>query len=257
MKVIAYCALRYGKEYLGYAIRSVINDVSEFHVLYAMNPSHGHDSSLPCPDTESELLEIAVQAAGHKLQWHEGTWTQEGQQRDSIHQYAPDADVILNVDSDEIWKVNIPHAIEYLSKQNVRRVRIPMIHFYRSFRTAVVNDPAYPERIIFPKADNNETTYRPIVDDIGKLTYVQPHICHMGYCQRAETIRYKLSIHGHYNEFRTSADDYVNNYYLNTSRMTDLHPVGSEYWNLEGVNSMDWMPAFMAEHPNWNKDIVT
>jgi hypothetical protein len=103
MKVIGYTALRYGADYLGYAIRSIIDQVDEHHILYATRPSHGHASDVPCPETEDQLHEIAWQAAGSKLRWHRGDWTYEGQQRNSILQFAPDADCIISVDSDEIY----------------------------------------------------------------------------------------------------------------------------------------------------------
>jgi hypothetical protein len=32
---------------------------------------------------------------------------------------------------------------------------------------------------------------------------------------------------------------------MNTDRTTDLHPVGSEYWNTETVD----IPEFMQDHP--------
>lgn len=255
-KVIAYTALLYGKAYLEYAIKSVIDHVDEYHVLYALNPSHGH-SGAPSPETEIELLEIAAKAAGNKLHWHEGRWTQEGQQRDTILELAGNADAIINLDSDEIWSVNLPHAIEQLARENVRRVRIPMIHYYRSFYNGIPYDPAYPERITFPKVkDNSETTYRPVLDTGGNLTYVMPHINHFGYCQSADLIRYKLSIHGHKNELRMSAEDYVNQIYLDEKRVTDLHPVGSEFWNITRVNPMDWLPEFMQDHPYYGLEFV-
>ena len=94
MKVIGYTALHYGRDYLGYAIRSVIDAVEEYHVLYTSQGSHGHRSQAHCPDTRLELFEIAEAAAGAKLRWHEGSWLWEGQQRDAIFEYAPDADVL-------------------------------------------------------------------------------------------------------------------------------------------------------------------
>jgi len=100
IKVVGYTALHYGCDYLSYAIRSVINTVSEFHVLYTDKPSHGSRSDAVCPDSEQELHELAWQAAGSKLRWHYGTWLHEGEQRNSIYDYAPNADVIICADSD-------------------------------------------------------------------------------------------------------------------------------------------------------------
>ena len=252
MKTIAYTALHYGSEYLASAIRAAVNYVDEWHCLYTPHPSHGHNSSAICPDTETDLHEIAWQAAGSKLRWHVGNWHYEGQQRNSIHQYAPDADAILIVDSDEIYSEklleNVASLIQLTSGYTgYRTLRLPFVHFYRDFRHAVIHDPAYPQRVIFPHVQNTSD---------ATWDAHEGSVAHMGYCQSAETIRYKLSIHGHKSELRCSADAYVDSIYLNEQRWTDLHPVGSEYWNAEVVNPFDYLPYWMADHPNCVKDIV-
>lgn len=243
-KVIAYCALHYGCDYLGYAIRSVIDHVDEMWILYSPHGSHGSQTTLPCPDSERDLEAIADKAAGKKLRWVTGDWRYENEQRESIYQFAPDADVILVVDSDEIWPETAIKAA--LGWYGVRYLRMPMVHFYRSFHSAVIHDPAYPVRVIFPTELTGETTQ-------GRI---YGHIAHMGYCQRSEVIRYKMHIHGHKGELRCSPDEYVDNYYLNLNRTHDLHPVGSEYWNPEPVNPMDYLPSYMALHPYFNLDLV-
>lgn len=250
MKVISYTALHYGKEYLYYAIRSVIDHVDEHHILYSPVGSHGSRTDRPCPDTRGELIGEATRAAGDKLRWHDGYWDYEGQQRDSIYQYAPDADVILVVDADEIWPE--PLVCWATDRDNpcgrimTRRFRAPMVHFWRSFHRAVLHDPAYPERIIMPGW-------------FGKLTenpYTssdQPPICHMGYAQRPELVEYKQRTHGHIGEWRK--DDWFNTVFM-TNAQTNCHPVGSEYWNPEPVDPADYMPAFMREHPYWDLPVI-
>src|SRR3990167_6751416 len=178
MKVIGYTALHYGRDYLGYAIRSVIDAVEEYHVLYTSQGSHGHRSQAHCPETRLELFEIAEAAAGAKVRWHEGSWLWEGQQRDAIFEYAPDADVVLVLDADEIWSEELIETIARLPAENapVRTLRLSMIHFWRSFHRAIMHDPAWPERVIFPKAS-------PI--DSGTFSLSFPGvISHMGYAQR-------------------------------------------------------------------------
>src|SRR5574342_223323 len=105
MKTDAYTALLYGSDYLAYAIRSVIDYVDEYHVIYdaSGSGSHGSKTDRTCPDSRETLYALADGAAGHKLRWHDGTWPYEGAQRDAIHEYAPDADVILVLDADEVW----------------------------------------------------------------------------------------------------------------------------------------------------------
>ncbi len=105
MKVIGYTALLYGADFLNHAIRSIIDDVDSYVILYSAHGSHGHKTDAVCPDTRDELYEIAYNAAGDKLRWFDGNWDYEGQQRDSIFQIAPDADVIhIDIDPAEVSK---------------------------------------------------------------------------------------------------------------------------------------------------------
>src|SRR5689334_10084788 len=131
MKVVGFTALHYGRDYLAYAIRSIIDHIDEYHVAYTAIGSHGHRTDVKCPETRDELYAIASAAAGSKLRWHDGEWPYEGAQRDSIHEYAPDADVIVVLDSDEIWSEGllpyILHSPGYL-QVNVQQWRLPIIH---------------------------------------------------------------------------------------------------------------------------------
>lgn len=247
LKVISYTALLYGKDYLGYAIRSVIDHVEEHHILYSPIGAHGHRTDTPCPETRDELYAIAQSAAGDKLRWHDGNWEHEGLQRDSIFEYAPDADVILVVDADEIWPSglarNMTDGIDYGFFP--RNVRLPMIHMWRSFWKGILHDPAHPIRVICPKKNEGELNFSDLVG----------HIVHLGYAQRPEIVNYKQLTHGHKGEWRKDID-WFNERFMNPAAVTDLHPVGSEYWNVETVNPLDYLPPFMAMHPYFDKDVI-
>lgn len=252
MKVIGYTALRYGADYLGWAIRSVIDALDEYHVLYATRPSHGHWSDVPCPESEDQLHQIAWEAAGAKLRWHRGDWIQEGQQRDSILQFAPDADVIISVDSDEIYQ---PKLVERILKYSggvtnsippFRYLRVPFIHYWRSFHRCVLHDPAYPARVTFPRIDARygDAAWYPSAGVVN----------HMGYATRPEIVAYKWQIHGHLAELRKDCD-WFNDVFM-ANRQTDCHPVGSEFWNPEPVHPLDYMPSWMAGHPFFNLTVI-
>lgn len=246
MKVIAYTALRYGRDYLAYAIQSIIDSVDEYHVLYAVTPSHGHNDPTPCPETREELYEIAHNVAGAKLRWHDGQWAHEGMQRDSIYEYAPDADVILVLDADEIWSEKLVRTIlQYSSPPPVHHLRLGMIHFWRSFHRAIMHDPALPVRVIYPVVKSP-------VEYTENNWNIFPPICHMGYAQRPEIVGYKMKIHGHKNELRPGwfEDTFLPN------RQYDCHPVGSEYWNPETVNPWDFLPSFMKAHPYAKLEVI-
>jgi len=257
-KIIAYTALHYGKDYLSWAIRSIIDYVDEYYVLYSALGSHGYRTSVPCPETRADLYPIAQKAAGDKLRWIDGNWSHEGEQRDAIHTVCPDADVILVLDADEIWNLEtvalITSSIPHSSWQ---RVRLPMIHFWRSFNRAILHDPAYPERVIYPRLGGDKTETITSVTALTSDGFVKRQlgpICHMGYAQRPQIVNYKLLTHGHRGQFRTDCDWFNDKFMANAQQNT--HPVGSEYWNPELVNPLDYMPAFMEDHPYLDEEVI-
>lgn len=247
MKVVGFTCLHYGKDYLEWAIRSVIDHVDEHWCVYSPIGSHGHHTDRPCPDTREELYVAAQRGAGDKLRWFEGTFRHEGEHRGMIHTLAPDADVILVVDADEIWPlglaealINQPNGVSYPG-----RLRLPIIHYWRSFYRAIIHDPAFPVRVIYPKAD------------MGEMTFILPKespINHMGYAQRPEIVEYKQHTHGHKGEWRK--DDWFNTIFMDETRRTDLHPVGSQYWDYEDIDPWRYLPDFMREHPYANREII-
>lgn len=241
MEIVASVCLHYGADFLNHAIRSIIDDVDEVIVLYSPTGSHGHQTHIPCPDTKDELYDIAYAAAGDKLRWFDGQWQYEGQQRDSIFDIVPDADVIVVIDSDEVYPPGLLNAaIEGTKDSGVRDVRLPFVHFYRSMKQAILHDPAYPVRLIYPKNKTGAETFTPD----QSLPILARSVLHYGYSQRSEIVRYKLLTHGHANEFRRDCD-WFNDIFMNTNRTTDLHPVGSNEWNIETVD----VPEFMQDHP--------
>lgn len=250
MNVVAFTALLYGRDYLAWAIRSVIDHVQEYHVAYSPIGAHGHRTPIPCPETRDELYAIASAAAGDKLRWHDGEWPYEGAQRDSIYEYAPDADVIVVLDADEIWH---PALIEWAAnpldgdgQTRGRIVRIGMIHYWRSFHKAILHDPASPVRVIYPKALGGEGTL--------DSRHIKQVISHMGYAQRPEIVQYKQLTHGHRNEWRKDVDWFRDKFMANAQ--TDTHPVGSEYWNPERVDPLDYMSRWMQDHPYYHMQVI-
>lgn len=241
MKIVASVCLHYGKCFLNHAIRSIIDDVDEVIVLYSATGSHGHQTAIPCPETREELYEIAYQAAGEKLRWYDGNWQYEGQQRDSIFSIVPDADVIVVIDSDEVYPPGLlKAAIEGTKDSGVRDIRLPFSHFWRSMKQAILHDPAYPVRLIYPQNNTGAMTFTPD----QSLPILARSVLHYGYSQRSEIVRYKLETHGHKNEIRKDCD-WFNDIFMNPTRTTDLHPVGSTAWNWEAVD----VPEFMQDHP--------
>lgn len=252
-KVIAFTCLHYGKPYLAWAMRSLIDYVDEYVVIYSDVGSHGHRSEVSCPETRDELHAIAQQAAGDKLRWHEGRFATEGEQRDHVFKVAPDAAVIFVADYDEIWPAAMVQSVlDYAftvtnSIPPFRAIRTPMVHAWRSFNRMILHDPAYPTRVIFPRIDAK----------YGENTWSDRHghIVHLGYAIPPYLMDYKWKIHGHKNELRRDVD-WFNEVYMNEERRTDLHPVGSDFWNWETVNPLDYMPLWMAEHKYYGLEVI-
>lgn len=89
MKTIGYVALHYGADYLKYALLSVYSELDEILILYTPTASHGHGTTMQCPDTRQQLLEICQEVdVDGKINWIDGKWNQENQQRNYAHDYA-------------------------------------------------------------------------------------------------------------------------------------------------------------------------
>lgn len=248
MKTVSYTALHYGSDYLYWALRSVADYVDECWILYAATGSHGYKTRRPCPDQKGALRAKAIAAAGRKVHWVDGDWTQEHEQREAIYDLAPDADVILVLDADEIWPDNMAKTIVDTVRvhgTSYRAVRLPMIHYWRSFYRCVLHDPAFPERVIIGKADRGGY--------VDTWSHMRP-INHMGYAQRSEIVEYKQHTHGHRGEWRKDIDWYQARFLANAQ--VDCHPVGSQYWNPEAVNPWDYLPAFMKGHPYAGLELI-
>lgn len=242
--IAAYTALHYGSPYLAYAIRSVIADVDKYFVLYSAHGSHGARGNGGLPESESrEALQlIAYQEAGDKLVWIDGTWHNEGQQRDSIYALATGAEIILVVDYDEVWQTGAAaDAIARVRRLAAQKFRVPMIHYWRSFYWGFTRDPAWPVRVICPKGFDE--TYL----DIAPIN-------HLGYAIPTWLLKYKMSIHGHRGQWRRDCNWMIERWEANAR--FDCHPVGSDFWNAEPILPDQTMPAFMKDHPYYELEVI-
>jgi cellulose synthase/poly-beta-1,6-N-acetylglucosamine synthase-like glycosyltransferase len=242
--IIAYYALHYGSDYLGYSIKSIYDFVDEIHILYSDKPSHGHVSTLPNNDSKDKLCKSSLifGDAKNKIKWHDGNWAYEGQQRDTIYKIAADrgADTILVVDADEIWTPEvIKSTLEEGSKSNSRNNLIRMLTFWRSF-SWICTDEMMPVRLIYPN--------RPM-----SVKYLTGRVLHFGYARSIEDIKYKMSCHGHKNEWRA---DWFDRYCKwPASGHEDLHPTCVKTWNAQPYDKK-LLPEFMHTHPYFNLDII-
>ena len=242
--VCAILPLHYGKNFLEMAMSSVIKDVDEFVVMYTPRPNHGKTSSpIPCPDTRDELLDVVFNTVPYARWYDCDQWPNEGAQFDDGRRRT-DADIVIKLDADEIWAPGLLRdAVRHGIESKTREVRVGMRHYWRSFYKAFTQDPAFPGRIYFKEFTSGETSYN--------SPDSRHRIHHLGYCETLDIVRYKMSIHGHINEFRNDVNWFEDVYKAN--RQTDCHPIGSDSWS----NPDDVVPLeIMLNHPFAKLEII-
>jgi len=237
--ISACVCLHYGKDYLGFAIRSVYDHVDEIVVAYTSKPSHGQDSPGPCSETQAELYEIASKAAQSKLKWIEGSYDNEGAHRDAAMENCG-GDIILVLDADEIWDGNeLSEALEVVKQSNHKEYLANAVHFWRSFNWACKDD-MWPVRIIKPG---------------GKETlYLKQKFYHFGYARKPDAVFYKMQIHGHKNEWRK--DWFQKKFLTWDPGDKDVHPTCKNTWTPEPFDKTK-LPDFMRAHQYYDMDIIT
>jgi hypothetical protein len=247
-KVIGFCALHYGKEYLPYVVHQIYPVIDELFIAYAPTPSHGHASTLKCPDSKEELHN-AVFAHGdpqNKIKWYEGKWQHEGEQRDSIFERCGDAKLISVFDSDEIWHTDqLQNTIDWCLKQPARNFKQKLTTPWRSFNY-VCTDEMRPDR--FYRPDQLKGTIAYIPQDIS-IFY------HMGYAISSACCLYKLSCHGHQNEWRANWFAEKWSKWRPDNNVNDCHPTCKNTWEPKPFDK-NLLPQIMRSHPYWSLDII-
>lgn len=236
-KILAYCALHYGAEYLHEAIQAIYPFVDKIIFLYSEKPSYGKGTHLVCPDGEEQLKAIAMKYP--KCEWIKVNPCHEGNHRGNIFNYTDGYDGVLVFDADEVYEqADLPGMIDYCMQSDNHRFGIDgYINFYRSF-----NEVCYD-------------FFRPIRffnmhNKIGQ-DEVKCRIYHFGCAQRLDIMRYKLEIHGHHAEIRHNWLDEV---YLGTGK-TNLHLVANGIWNVQPFDK-EQLPEMLKNHPNFNRETI-
>lgn len=240
MKIAAYTPLLYGKEYLRWAVQSVVDFVDRHIILYTAGPSYGHGTFLQCPDTEEELR-ACIEKFDH-VEWHTGIWFTESQHRGAVHQYLKDEDILLPVDADEVWHpVALMACLKTVADYNSHREwRLNgMVHLWRSFNWACTDQMA-PVRLVDLRHP-------------GGHSYIHGRLYHFGYAQSVETTRYKWAIHGHKPELR---ENWLKDKFIGWEPgMEDVHPTCVNVWNPKPLKK-EYMPLFLRFHPNYNLEVI-
>ncbi len=253
MRVMSYSIVHYGKDFLPYALKSVYPFVEKSYVLYTSHPSHGHSSELINPESRDEIMASIPADQWGKLTWvdTDGFWN-EGPQRDYAVKTLTEAgaDIILVTDYDEI---HYPDVLEKMLKEvwdrNISRNWLcNMVHFWKSFNFACLDD-GWPVRLIDTRHRTGTNYISPT--DFGK-------ILHFGYAIKNETMRYKLSLHGHKDELRPN---WYEEKWLAWPPPKDCHPTngikqdGTGWWDPVPFDKA-LLPEFMRRHPFYNLDKI-
>ncbi len=242
-KICAYMPIHYGKDYLEYAIKSIINHVDRLVIFYTNKPSYGYGTNDQCPDAEAELFDIIHNCkVENKLAIIRGAWNNEGEHRQAAEEWAKlnDYDILMACDYDEIWdEGELKKAIDYVKNTNYRNYLVHMRHFWRSF-SKVCNDPCLPVRFIKFKGDETG-----IIPDVT--------VNHFGYAIPDALMKYKWQIHGHKAELRS---DWLENMWDKFPEvLKDLHPTNLNFWNAEDYDKSK-LPDLLKIHPFYNLEVI-
>jgi hypothetical protein len=245
-RVHSYSVIHYGKDYLPYALRSIVDHVEQAHVIYTPHPSHGHSTSAQCPETEEDIFKAADIGSAKVRRYELSGIRYEGPQRD----YAVDlckqagADMILVVDCDEVWPSEVlSKALEYAWQENkARNWLINFTHLWRSFNYCC-KDQGWPVRIIDLRHS----------DGLAYIPKEFGEIYHFGYAVTSKIMEYKWAIHGHKYELRR---DWFGTKWNAWPPPPDCHPTNDQgFWNPEPFDK-EKLPPLMREHPFWDRERI-
>jgi len=161
-----------------------------------------------------------------KLVWvdTEG-FTHEGPQRDyAVNKLIQDgADAIIVLDYDEIHDPKILDLMlkEVWDRNIARNWLVNMVHFWRSFSFACYDD-GWPVRFIDTRRTGGNAYISP--NDIGR-------VFHFGYAVSDKVLKYKMSLHGHKDEWR---QDWYETKWKKWPPEENSHPTNERKENGEG-----------------------
>lgn len=243
-RLISYCPILYGCEYLKEAILSVEPYVEKIVMLYTPNPSYGYGTTMICPDSEEDLRTIALNASP-KVEWLKIEAHQENQHRGLIYKIAEagNYDGILAFDADEVMG-DLTDILPLCVASTKRHIGFSgYINYFKSFNHACF-DGFCPIRYI-----NLHNTDALGYDTVPAIVY------HFSCAQRMEIMRYKLEIHGHKSEIRPNWLSMYENWKFDDVVENGLHLVANGLWNAVEYNKTQ-MPEILKQHPNYLKEVI-
>lgn len=241
-RILGYIPLHYGKSYLKEAIQSLSPWVEKIIVLYTQNPSFGHGTTASCPEGREELKAI-VESASSKVEWVDTNVGQEGEHRGIIFSYAEGYDGILTVDSDEVLEYNdMAHALKLCWETDKRNIGFGgYVNFWKSFNYACY-DGFTPIRFINLHNGSGQGV-------------VPVRVYHFGYAQPDSVMKYKLLIHGHFDEIRPNWYEDIYKAWAPENNFNDLHLTSFGLWNATPYDRFT-LPQCLLDHPFFDKEFI-
>lgn len=241
-KILSYCALHYGAEYLKEAIQSVAPFVERIIILYSDKPSYGFGTDAICPETEMQLHDLAI-SASEKVEWYKIDVGTEGDHRAYILNFADGYDGILAFDADEIFDpVDLPVALDLCTKTDKRYIGFGgFVNFWKSFNYACY-DGFTPIRYIN-------------LHNSGGEGAVPCRVYHFSCAQSMQVMRYKLAIHGHHDEIRPGWLEMYENWKPGDVVEGGTHLVALGIW-LPAWFDREELPELLHNHTNYGKETI-
>jgi len=246
IKVLGFMTIHYGGAYLRESLMSVVDHVDKMVIAYSKQPSQGHGTWMECPDSEGYIFDICQDVLGDKLIWDRAErYGAENEHRNVKYKYTDDFDLVLTVDSDEVYKSDeLPASFEYAYWGVERFYGIDgYLNFWRSF-DYVCTDGFRPIRI--------ENLHR---KNFTQNLNLKQTIYHFSTCQPEYIMRYKYNVFGHAHEVRK---DWLNDVYYKwnpENAFDDVHCVAFGIWNPISFDKTV-LPEYMKTHHNYSKRLV-
>ncbi len=250
MRVLAFVILHSGRPYLRAAVESIIDQVDRVIFLYSPTPSQGFQANIPCPDTQEELAEEIRQGAGahrDKVEFYRGEWANETEHINEIWQHTEGFDWVWRFDADEVSPPGmIAEMIRQAKQTNADVLRVPFVHFWRSFSRAC-RDGSHPIRLFRRIGCVPWSSERTLDSKGGKW-----EVLHFGYAQPTRYIEYKMLVSGHRPEWRA---DWLKDRWL-ANAQADVHPViFPTHWMPTDYDKTT-LPDALKRHPYFGMDVI-
>ena len=246
IKVLGFMTIHYGGAYLREALLSVVDHVDKMVIAYSRQPSQGHGTNKECPDKENDIYFICKTVLGDKLIWDAADrYGAENEHRAVKYKYSYGFDLVLTVDSDEVYaSEQLQESFKYAHWGLHRFYGIDgYINFWRSFDW-VCTDGFRPIRIENLNRKNQD-------QDIN----LKQTIYHFSTCQPVEIMSYKFGVFGHAHEVRPGWLQDVYYSWSPEAPFGDVHCVARDLWNPVPFDK-NTLPEILKNHKNFNKRVV-